>query len=146
MIYKSKNAGLLSMDNVKDGDKVKIIEDAYESFSEAKQQTYVNVKVELADGTHKLASIDGNFGADRFSEMWGDETTKWIGHFAKVSVKVARSGNPYLILTPIAGEAEPVASGLSDEEKKRIVELRKAANEPAPVEYPDGVNPDDIPF
>ena len=126
MKYQSKSAGLLSVENVKDGEIIKIVENPYESFSEAKQQTYLNCKVEIADGTHKLASIDGNFGADRFSEMWGDDTEKWVGHSAKVEIRTSKAGNPYIVLIPIAGEADKTLADkpLTDEQKAGIQAAR----------------------
>ncbi|MDZ4241129.1 MAG: hypothetical protein U1D31_03360 [Patescibacteria group bacterium] len=149
MKYVSKNAGLLAEafkeEKVKDGDVVKIIEDSYENFNERTQTTFLNVKVELADGTHKLASISGNFGADNFAELWGDDTEKWIGHSARITVLTAKSGNPYMVLRGIAGDPVKVGGELTPEQIAEIQALRdresagRIANE-------DSVNPVDLPF
>ena len=108
MEYKSKSAGFLNTENAKDGDMVKIIEDAFETFSEARQQKYLNCKVELSDGSHKLASIDGNFGGDSFAELWGTETKDWVGHRARVQIKTSKAGNAYIVLVPMKGDLTPI--------------------------------------
>lgn len=122
---------------VKDGDKIIIIEDAYSSFNAAKQTTYWNAKVQLPDGSHKLAGLMESV-CDAFASKWGDETSAWTGHTAIVSIKTSKAGNPYIMLTPTD---DPV------------VAVQKVEAAPAPVaqvdtiEYPEEtINPDDIPF
>lgn len=68
--YKSTNSGLLAVTMVKEGDKLVLLEDAYSTFSEKAQKTYWNVKVELPDGTHKLAGLMDSV-CDEFAKLWG---------------------------------------------------------------------------
>jgi len=141
MEYKSKNAGFLNAENAKDGDTIKILEEAFETFSETKQQTYLNCKVQLSDGTKRLASIDGNFGADSFAEKWGTETKDWIGRFAKISIKESKAGNKYIILIPLDKERDISGTVVLPPEKT------ENNTDVDSVKYPtEDITPEDIPF
>ena len=137
MKYVSTNSGILAPSMVKDGDRIIIIEDAYSTFSAAKQTTYWNAKVQLPDGSHKLAGLMESV-CDAFAAKWGDETSAWTGHTAIVQIKTSKAGNPYIMLAP------------TDD---AVVNVQKIEAAPAPVaevdtiEYPEEtINPDDIPF
>ena len=119
--YKSTNTGLLNSTMVKDGDILTLIEDAYSTFSEKKQTTYWNVKVELPDGTHKLAGLM-DFVCESFAIAWGNMSGDWTGHQVRVSIRTARSsGNEYIVLVPVINKTK--------------------------VEYPkNDINPNEIPF
>jgi hypothetical protein len=92
---------------------VKIIEDAYSTISQTNGKEYWNAKVELPDGSHKLASVGGITG-DLFTKAWGDETGNWTGHFAEVDIRESKvTGNKYIVLVP--SKKEPVELGDEDE-------------------------------
>jgi hypothetical protein len=136
--YKSKNSGLLMVDNVKEGDKIILLEPAYEQFSEAKQKSYWNCKVELPDGSQKLAGLMDSV-CDKFADKWGSNTDEWAGRTALVNIKTSKAGNPYIMLVPTD---EPKIN-LST--KTVISENPKVAG--TNIEYPkNDVNPEDIPF
>jgi hypothetical protein len=149
MEYKSANSGLLSVGMVKDGDLLVIIEDAYSTFSEAKQKTYWNCKVELPDKTHKLAGLM-EMVCDEFAKVWGSKTEDWTGHTVRVSIKTSKAGNQYITLVPtdapkIDLEAIRVAKYKEDVKKAQESGVESAGGNT--IEYPkDEINPDDIPF
>lgn len=131
MEYISTNSGLLKTENVKEGDKLILIEDAYSTFSEKSQKTYWNVKVQLPDKTVKLAGLM-EISCDKFAEKWGNKTEEWTGHTVQVSLKTSKAGNPYIILVPT-------------DEPRIIISTPIIGKET--IEYPvENVNSDDIPF
>lgn len=121
--YKSRNNGLLQVTDVKEGDKIVLMEPAYETFSEAKQRTYWNCKVKLPDGKEKLAGLMDST-CDAFAAKWGSNTDNWSGRTAVVNLKIAKNGNPYITLVPL------------DTDKVEVAEQSES----------DTVNPADIPF
>lgn len=125
MEYKSTSTGLLQPSDVKDGDKVILIEDAYSV--EKNDRIFWNCKVKLPNGTTKLASLmDQSCG--RFVDKWGKNTEDWTGHTVIVTLKESKAGNLYIMLMP------------SDDAINDV---------PAPIE-PDSmqvsINADEIPF
>lgn len=147
--YKPSNSGLLAVSMVKDGDKLLLIEDAYSTFSELRQQTYWNVKVELPDKTHKLAGLMESV-CDKFAAAWGNDTAKWTGHTAVVAIKTSKAGNPYIMLSPSDEPVVDMEARRKEEFQKSVKEqeAKNAANPPEKgIEYPtEQINPDDIPF
>lgn len=142
--YISTNSGFLTVDSVKSGDRVLIMEDAYSQFSEKAQKTYWNCKVELSDGTTKLTSLMDSV-CDQLVKRWGKMTGDWTGHYLEVEIRTAKSsGNPYIWLTPVDGEK--VNLDLKRKEKAD----KEAANLPPqekPIEYLEAeISPEDIPF
>lgn len=157
MEYKPTNDGLLAASMVKAGDKLIIISDAYSTFNEPRQKTYWNCKVQLPDGTHKLAGLFDS-ACDAFAAKWGTETGKWTGHTVLVEIRTAKaSGNPYIWLTPTDDEIVDVVALNAEQESDGESDIQIASEgdgvEAKPkdagkkVEYPkDKINPDDIPF
>ncbi len=135
MEYISQNSGLLTPSLVKEGDKLILAEDAYSTFSETKQKTYWNVKVQLPDGSKKLAGLMEST-CDKFLEKWGKMTQDWTGHTVEVSIKTSKAGNPYIVLSP------------TDDPKVDVIKEEVSATEESTgIEYPtEVINPDDIPF
>lgn len=131
--YKSKNAGLLQVTDVKEGDKIIMMEGAYETFSEAKQKSYWNCRVELPNKQIKLAGLMDNV-CEMFASKWGTNTDEWAGRTLIVNIKIAKSGNPYLSYTP------------TDEARIEVPKKEEVKT----IEYPsadsDAVRPEDIPF
>lgn len=119
MIYESTNNGLLTLDDVKEGDILIISSEVYSTFNEAKQKTYWNGKVKLPSGDEKLAGfMDSTL--DGFARVWGKETSAWIGNQVQVNIKNSKTtGNPYITMLPITG---------------------------AKVEVEEEIDPNDIPF
>lgn len=130
--YKSKNSGILSVNDVKEGDKIILLEPAYEQFSEAKQKSYWNCKVHLPNGTDKIAGLMDSV-CDAFAAKWGGNTDEWVGRTVLVNIKAAKStGNPYIFLTP------------TDDPK---VDMPKQVADLNTIEYPtEEIDPADIPF
>ncbi len=122
MEYKPKNSGILKVEDVKEGDKIVMLEPAYEIFSEAQQKTYWNVKVKLPNGDEKLAGLMDS-ACDAFAKRWGNNTDDWAGHSVFVNLKTSKTGKQYIALVPI------------DEPKVEVA-----------VEPTDDVKPEDIPF
>ena len=119
MEYSNPNTGLLSSEMVKNGDRVKIIDEA--RSRESNNNIFWNVKVELPDGSHKLAGVMGSTG-DEFAKAWGSDTLQWVGKIAMVEIRQSKAGKEYVLLWPTEDtEIEP------EPEKKTI-------------------NPDDLPF
>jgi hypothetical protein len=147
--YKSTNTGLLSPSMVKTGDKLIIIEDAYSTFSETKQQVYWNAKMQLPDGTHKLAGLFES-ACDEFVKVWGKMTADWTGHTIMVEIKTSKAGNSYIVMTP-SDDPRMDMEKIRKEKFEKDVAKQEAENKlnppPAPIEYPsEQINPDDIPF
>lgn len=134
--YKSRNSGLLQVTDVKDGDKIILMEPAYEQFSEAKQKSYWNCKVKLPNGTEKLAGLMDS-ACDAFASKWGGNTDGWAGHTAIVNIKKSKAGNDYISLIP------------SDDKAIAVTYDKKEPDTNDPSQFPasaDDVNPADIPF
>lgn len=142
-----KNDGILSVEQIKTGDKLIILEPAYENFVESKQVTYINCKVELPNGDHKLASFFDT-ACNLFIDKWGEESESWVGHTIDCEIKTSKAGKPYIVMTPsddpivkIEAETKVVADDSTDVSAKHI------AKTGGKVEYPsETINPDDIPF
>jgi hypothetical protein len=148
MRYESSNSGLLSVDMVKSGDKIIILEEAVSKFVAEKQKTYWNVKVEIPNGEHKLAGLMDS-ALDAFSAKWGGETTEWIGRQALVSIKQSKStGNDYIWLTPCDDERIDIDVRFVQEHKDAVAKQATVPAEPVKgIEYPkEDINPADIPF
>lgn len=138
--YKSQNVGLLLVDNVKEGDKLVLIEDAYVQFSESKQKNYWNCKVKLPDGTIKLAGLMET-SCDKFAEKWGKMTGDWTGHTAQVNIKISKAGNQYIFLIPTD---DPIVDVIVEQVMPMNVAPK---NDNEGVSYPEAsINPNDIPF
>ena len=101
MKYIPQNNGLLSINDVKQNDKITILDEACITMSKGKE--YWNCKIELQDGTHKLAGVGGITG-DLFNDAWGDETRNWIGKVATVDIRVSYEGKSYIVLVPVKDE------------------------------------------
>lgn len=131
--YKPKNSGILSVNDVKEGDKVVLAEAAYEKFSEANQKSYWNCKVILPNGTTKLAGLMDRT-CDAFATKWGTNTDGWAGRSAIVNLKTSKAGNLYINLVP------------TDEPAVKVDESM-ASNQPeTPKDAEESINPEDIPF
>ena len=143
MLYESQNTGLLNPTMVKNGDKLILIEPAYSTFSEKAQKVFWNVKVQLPDGSHKLAGIMDMVG-DGFAKAWGGDTNDWVGRTVTVEIRTAKStGNPYIVMNP-ADDAKVDVSGMVT---KSETETKVVKDQGKPIEYPtEQINPDDIPF
>ena len=113
---------------VQNGDRIKILEEAYQTHSERTGKDYWNVKVELPDGSHKLAGILAMTG-DLFVEAWGSETKNWIGKEAEVEIKNGFN-NDYIVLHPVAEEPD---MAIADEEEMVAAK-------------PPKIEPKDLPF
>lgn len=134
MEYKSRNNGLLKVTDVKDNDKIVIVEPAYEQFSEAKQKSYWNCKVKIPNGETKLAGIMDST-MDTFAGKWGSETNDWVGNVATVAIKTSKAGTPYITLIP------------TDEKTEIAKNVVKSVPLEDGVVYPtEDINPADIPF
>lgn len=108
MEWKKKNNGILTPDMIADGERIKLLEEPYESGS------FTNVKVELPDGSHKLGSIS-DISGDRLSEVWGSDMSKWVGREVQVSIRVGKnSGKPYIVLLPTEDGGAVVAPKETD--------------------------------
>ena len=140
---------------VKEGDVIVMIEDAYSTFSEARQTTYWNVKVRLPDGSHKLAGLFESV-CDACAWIWGGDTKEWTGHSLSVSIKTSKAGNKYIALSPVDGPAEAIqpaevdvqiaseGEGSPVSEKKPV---KSTIGDGKPVPYPkESIDPNDIPF
>jgi hypothetical protein len=118
MKYESQNAGLLKIEDVKQGMRIVIVDEAY--VTDKGEKRFWNVKVELPDGTHKLYGMN-NMTGENFLKTWGEETKEWIGKSATVDIREARStGNTYFVLVPFEQqdvEGEPT-EGKSNAIKK----------------------------
>jgi len=133
MEYVSQNSGLLKADNVKDGDKLIIVGDAYSTFSEKNQKTYWNAKVQLPDKTVKLAGLM-EMSCDKFAGKWGNKTEDWTGHTVQVALKTSSKGNQYIVLEPTDDPRITITAPVVDVDAE-------------PIEYPkDEVDTNDIPF
>jgi|TARA_R100001530_G_scaffold1410_2_gene2569 hypothetical protein len=84
--YKNPNPGLLKAEDVKEGDRVRILEEAYSSYNEEKDRTYWNMKVEISEDVRKLAGIYGESG-DNMAKAWGTDTKKWIDKTVEIGIK-----------------------------------------------------------
>lgn len=130
--YKPKNAGLLQVTDVKEGDRIIMIEGAFETFSEAKQKSYWNCRVELPNKQIKLAGLMDS-ACEAFANKWGTNTDEWAGRTLIVNIKTSKAGNPYITYT-------------ATDEKRVEVPLKEGVRT---IEYPDAgqtINPADIPF
>jgi hypothetical protein len=72
---------------------------------------YWNVKVELPNGDHKLASIFGESG-DKMKAAWGEDTKGWVGKIVSIVLQEGAKGQ-YILLEPaiggtMAGEVPPL--------------------------------------
>jgi hypothetical protein len=156
MKYESQNNGLLSVDHVEQGTVITIIEEAYMTTSQSTGKEYWNAKVELPDGSHKLANVGGITG-DLFEEAWGSETRNWIDKRATVDIRTSKNtGNSYIVLVLVQNadnkapkRVEPLRSGYAQSD--RIAAERGEMNKPMePItNFPeDGgdINVADIPF
>lgn len=144
MEYTPSNSGLLNASMVKDGDRLILVEDAYSTFSEPKQKTFWNVKVQLPNGEHKLAGIMDMVG-DEFVKAWGGDTKMWTGHVVIVEIRTAKSsGNQYIVMKP---SDEPVIKIEGQVASPEQVSKEHIAKTGGSVAYPtEQINPDDIPF
>lgn len=127
MKYTPKPSEILSVNDVKDGDKLIIVTNI-EQVQGSNGDTYLNCKVQLADGSKKTLGL---FDAHciEFAKAWGDEMDDWTGHTVTVEIKVSKKGNKWIMLTP------------SNEEKIDVPKSEiSASNEE------ENINPDDIPF
>lgn len=148
MKYESKNSGLLSIGHVKTGDKLLILENAYSVFSESKQKTYWNVKVELPNKEHKLAGLMDST-CDQFAEKWGEMTENWTGHTCVVQIKTSKSGNDYITLIPTDDLKVDIEANRVEAYKKDVARIEKENEgvDDKKIEYPkDDIDPNDIPF
>jgi hypothetical protein len=149
MEYKSTNSGLLAVSMVRDGDKLILLEEAYSQFVPAKQKTYWNVKVELPDGSHKLAGLMES-SCDEFARQWGKDTKGWTGHTVVVNIKTSKAGNPYITLAPSSDAVVDVEARRQETFRNDVAEQEKKneANPPEKtIEYPsEEISLDDIPF
>lgn len=109
------NNGLLSKENVQEGDVVKIIDDV--SVNVSNGRNYYNFKVECPDGSHKLAGIN-EFGKDKLIDALGDETSEWIGAELMVKFVTTKSGVEFISLEPMNEKLNEVVKSLVEEEKK----------------------------
>ncbi len=127
--WRPKNSGILSPTDVKDGDTIKLLELPYSS----PDGRFTNVKVELADGTHKLGSIS-DFSGNNLAREWGTDMTKWVGRYVRINIREAKAtGNLYIAYFPT--------------DKKDEVLATPAVTPPPSVPYPtEDIHPDDIPF
>ena len=143
MKYQSQNDGLLSLKHVTHGMRLKIVEDAYVTASATNGKEYWNAKVELPDGSHKLANVGGITG-DLFVEAWGMETQDWVGKYVHVDIRTSRNtGNEYIVLVPAVDDAQTVKDGKLAEKEKPVIDLAQVADE----QEEDGrINSDEIPF
>jgi hypothetical protein len=140
MEYIPSQTGLLKPEMLNTGDRIIIIEPAYSTFNEARQTTYWNAKVQMPDGSHKLAGLFES-ACDAFAQKWGGMTEKWVGHTIQVEKKTAKSGNEYLVMTPTD---EPI---VSLEPKLQPTENIDNPAASKGIKYPaDEVDPNDIPF
>ena len=143
MLYESTNTGLLNPTMVKDGDKLILVEPAYSTFSEKAQKVFWNVKVQLPDGSHKLAGIMDMVG-DEFAKAWGGDTNDWAGRTVIVEIRTAKStGNPYIVMKPAPDAKIDPATLVSKKEVKAQAEIKPVEKVPYPTE---DINPADIPF
>lgn len=121
MKLQKSNSNLLKPENCQQGDIVKIIGEF--SYKEGNQGTgYLNFKVEMQDGTHKLAGIN-DFHKDKFIEQLGPETDHWIGEELMVSIATSKnSGKEYVVLKPLtkeeAKDAKDLEAALRKDEKE----------------------------
>lgn len=134
---------------VNEGDKLLILEDAYSTFSETKQKTYWNCKVELPDGSHKLAGLM-EMVCEEFAKKWGSMTEKWTGHTIQVALKTSKSGVKYMTFIPTDDPIVDIEAKRVEQYKKDV-EVQQSKNEESgngnTIEYPkEEIDPNDIPF
>ena len=148
MEYKSTNAGLLQMSMVKEGDKLLIISDAYSKFVPEKQKTYWNAKVQLPDGTHKLAGLMES-SCDAFAGKWGSNTEDWTGHTVMVQYKTSNSGKEYFTLVPTDYAKVDVSKIIAESAEDHDGVDAPAQTEKV-IQYPtpesEGIDPNKIDF
>lgn len=139
MKYISQNQGLLSVEMVKAGDKIIILE-VGTYFSDKRQIDVYQLKVELPNKLHKMCSPMDTC-LDLMADKWGSEDMgAWIGHTLTIEIRTSKTkGTDYLWFVP------------SDDPKVEVVKKETAPiAEQKPVEktpYPkEDINPDDIPF
>ena len=142
MEYVSKNKGLLSVDQVKTGDKLVILE-VSTYFNEKSQEDKWNVKVELPNKLHKMSSpMDTTM--DAMADKWGKMTEDWVGHTLLVEVRHSEKKNvDYIWLTP----TDDPKVEIPKVDLKAAAEVSRQSGGSSGIEYPtEEINPDDIPF
>ena len=124
--YVSTSVGFLTPSDVKEGDKLLIVEDAHKTLSEKNQTDYWNAKVKLPKGGFRLAGLMDTSCVE-FVKAFGEMTGDWTGHTVVVNLKTSKAGNPYILLYP------------SDEAKVKIEQPEVPPIEEG-VPYPDESN------
>lgn len=146
MEFKRSNSGLLSTEMVKTGDRMTILEPAFSI--EKNGMTYWNMKVEMQDGTHKLASPMESC-CELFAKAWGGFTEKWVGHIIEVEIRMSKAGTPYMWLFPanlgVKSEMD-IASDANDVDTANHA-TNASQSSTGGVTYPtEKINAKDIPF
>jgi hypothetical protein len=139
MKYESKNQGLLSVEMVKAGEKLIILEiGTY--FSDKRQIDVYQLKVELPNKLHKMCSPMDTC-LDLMADKWGSEDMNaWIGRTLIVEIRTSKTkGTDYLWFVPSDDPQVVIAKT----ETPPVVEQKPVEKIPYPTEE---INPDDIPF
>ncbi len=102
MILK-KSSGLLSAKDVKNGTSLKVVGEVTRKES-AQGKTFLNFKVELPDGPHKLAGFaEDSLSISNLIDLLGEDTNKWTGKSFNVSVKMGNYGD-FVVVDKVAGD------------------------------------------
>lgn len=100
-----QSAGLLNVEEVKDGD-VLIFTGEPEFKNSLNRQgnpkTYINIKVELPNGDKRLGTLR-SYEFDAFIDAYGDESEEWFGEKAVVKIEEGDWG-PFISLRPKSEE------------------------------------------
>lgn len=129
---------------IKTGDKVIIVEPAYSTFNPDRQVTYWNAKVQLPNGTQKLASLFES-ACELFVEKWGNDTVDWTGHTIVCEILIAKTGNPYISMKPSDDEKIEITTMIKTEMAK--APIKTVSTEAKTLGYPtDEIQSKDIPF
>ncbi|MFA5154263.1 MAG: hypothetical protein WC554_17060 [Clostridia bacterium] len=99
---KIDTSAFLKVENVKQGDLLKIksegekVESKFKNEDDSPRYQF-NFKVELADGTEKVLSINKT-SLKNLSIAYGDESTAWIDKLAKVNIGMMPTGKKFIVL------------------------------------------------
>ncbi len=99
---KIDTSSFLKVDNVKQGDLIKIKSEGEKVESKFKDaegniKYQYNFKIELSDGTEKVLSINKS-SLNNLIRTYGDDSKNWIDKLAKVNIGTMPTGKKFILL------------------------------------------------